>query len=262
MHKRADNGGGVQVIRRMAALLDELAGREGPVHLKTLADAAGLHASTAHRILNTLIDIGYVERTRAGQYQLGVRLLQLGNRVQMHVDLRRDALPVMESLRDLVGETVNLSVREGDEVVYIERVSGRRNMRVELVIGGRAPLHVTAVGKLFLAEDGDGAVAAFAERTGLPAYTPASIRDPQQLAELVDLAREQGYSTDRQETESGVACLAVPVRDAGGRMVAGLSISAPAERVQESWVALLREAGDRLSERLGHYLPERGSVSQ
>lgn len=261
MEKRADNGG-VQVIRRMAALLDELAGREGPVHLKTLAHAAGLHASTAHRILNTLIDIGYVERTRAGQYQLGVRLLQLGNRVQMHVDLRRDALPVMEALRDLVGETVNLSVREADEVVYIERVSGRRNMRVELVIGGRAPLHVTAVGKLFLAEEGEGAAASFAERTGLPPYTQASIRDLDRLTDLVRRAREQGYATDRQETESGVACLAVPVRDAGGRMVAGLSISAPAERLQEAWIPALRDAGVRLSERLGHYRPERDSIQQ
>ncbi len=261
MEKRADNGG-VQVIRRMASLLDELAGREGSVHLKTLAHAAGLHASTAHRILTTLIDIGYVERTRAGQYQLGVRLLQLGNRVRMHVDLRRDALPVMEALRDLVGETVNLCVREGDDVVYIERVSGTRNMRVELVIGGRAPLHVTAVGKLFLAEEGDDAVAGFAERTGLPPYTPASVRDANRLTELIGLAREQGYSTDRQETESGVACLGVPVRDASGRMVAGLSISAPAERLQETWIPALQAAGARLSERLGHYHPKRGSVQQ
>ena len=163
MHKQRE-ATGIQVIQRMAALLDALAGHDTAVCLKDLSSVTGLHASTAHRILNTLIDVGYVERTHTGHYRLGVRLLQLGNRVQRRVDLRRDALPVMEALRDRVGETVNLTVREGDEVVYSERVSGTRNMRVESVIGGRAPLHVTAVGKLFLAQDGRDGCREYARR--------------------------------------------------------------------------------------------------
>ncbi|HKJ95892.1 MAG TPA: IclR family transcriptional regulator [Gammaproteobacteria bacterium] len=249
----SSESGSIKVIHRMASLLDELAAHDGPVSLKVLAQATGLHASTAHRILNTLLDIGYVERTGAGRYQLGVRLLQLGNRVQMHVDLRRDALPVMEALRDLVGETVNLTVREGDEVVYIERVSGTRNMRVELVIGGRAPLHVTAVGKLFLAEDGSRAVDEYAARTRMPALTPGSVRKVDRLRELVVEAADRGYARDRQETEEGVECIGVPVRDGSGRMIAGLSVSAPADRLREDWVSALQAAGLRLSERLGYY---------
>lgn len=252
---RETGAGGVQVIRRMADLLDALAAEDGAASLKALALETGLHASTAHRILATLQEIGYVERGGNGEYQLGVRLLQLGNRVRMHMDLRREAIPVMESLRDRVGETVNLTVREGDDVVYIERVSGTRNMRVELVIGGRAPLHVTAVGKLFLAEEGAAAVPGFVRRTGLPAYTAASIRDAAQLSVQVEDARLAGYARDRQETETGVACIGAAVRDGQGRMIAGLSISAPAERLNEAWKDDLLAASWRLSERLGYFAP-------
>ncbi|PWG63203.1 IclR family transcriptional regulator [Spiribacter halobius] len=253
---RETEGSSIQVIQRMASLLDRLAAADGPVSLKLLSAETGLHASTAHRILNTLLDIGYVERTRAGHYQLGVRLLQLGNRVQMHVDLRREALPVMESLRDLVGETVNLTVREGDEVVYIERVSGTRNMRVELVIGGRAPLHVTAVGKMFLAEEGAAGVREYIARTGLEPFTANSVTSPDTLMAQVQAAAREGYARDEEETEDGVACLGVAVRDGTGRVVAGLSISAPADRLRTDWVGALQAAGLRLSERLGYYARE------
>lgn len=253
---RESEGSSIQVIQRMASLLDRLAAADGPVSLKRLSAETGLHASTAHRILNTLLDIGYVERTRAGHYRLGVRLLQLGNRVQMHVDLRREALPVMESLRDLVGETVNLTVREGDEVVYIERVSGTRNMRVELVIGGRAPLHVTAVGKMFLAEEGPAGVEAYAARNGLRPLTGNSIGSAEALRAQVEAAARNGYARDDEETEDGVACLGVGVREGTGRVVAGLSVSAPAERLRSDWAGALQAAGLRLSERLGYYAPE------
>ena len=96
-----------------------------------------------------------MERTPAGRYALGVKLLQFGSHVHGKVDLLREAKPIMEWLCSQVGETVNLTVREGDEVVYVERVISNRMMRVEQVIGSRAPLHVTAVGKLFLAEEGE-----------------------------------------------------------------------------------------------------------
>jgi DNA-binding IclR family transcriptional regulator len=246
----------IQVIERMAGILDSLAAYDRPVSLKYIAEHTGLHASTAHRILNTLLQVGYAERTGSGRYRLGVKLLQLGNRVQKHVDLRREALPVMEALRNLVGETVNLTVRENDEVVYIERVASTRNMRVELVIGGRAPLHVTAVGKLFLAEDGPEACRAYVARTGLPPLTANSIREGSAFCNLVAEARRLGYARDREETEEGVACIGVPVRDASSRMVAGLSISAPVDRLRETWIPSIQAAGIRLSERLGYYPAE------
>ena len=158
----------------------------------------------------------------------------------------------MEWLRSEIGETVNLTLREGDELVYVERVSSHKTIRVEQVIGGRAPLHVTAAGKLFLGFAGKAAFEQYQHKTGLPPYTPHTLTDPTALWADIQRSVEQGYALDNQEAELGVGCIAVPVRDAQGRMVAGLSISAPIERRQDPWVAIVTEAGGKLSTRLGY----------
>lgn len=242
----------IQVIDRAAALLDALAREGGSASLKVLSADAELHPSTASRILTSLMAHGYVEREGSGRYKLGVRLLQLAARVGTQLDVRRLAPPIMEWLRDQVGETVNLSLRDRDEVVYVERVTSSQMMRVEQVVGSRAPLHVTAVGKLFLGESGDAEVRSYALRTGLPQYTRYSIRETEALVREARKALAQGFAYDDEEAELGVGCIGVLVRDAQGLAVAGLSVSAPRERRREEWVPLVKDAGRRLSERLGY----------
>lgn len=249
----------IQVIDRLARLLDAFAANNNPVSLKVLSAETGLHPSTAFRILASLAEHGFVERSSSGHYRLGVKLLQLGSRVQGRLDIRREARPIMEWLRNETGETVNLIVREGDEVVYVERVVPNRMMRVEQMIGGRAPLHVTAVGKLFLAEGGAEACLEYAARTGLPSCTPHSITDPTALWRSVKNALQQGYALDDQEAELGVGCIGVPIRDSTNHIVAGISVSAPIERRREVWVTLIRQAGEKLSTRLGFH-PENRPV--
>ena len=141
---------------------------------------------------------------------------------------------------------------EGDEVVYVERVTSLKMIRVEQLIGSRAPLHVTAVGKLFLANDGRTACLAYAHRTGLPRYTPNTICSQTQLWKEAQQGKMQGYALDNEEAELGVGCIGVIVRDSTGSVVAGLSVSAPKERLRAEWVALVVQAGQRLSERLGY----------
>lgn len=252
----------IQVIDRMAQLFDAIAdsgdgGSAGPspgrTSLKVLSAECGLHPSTAHRILGAMMLHGLVERNEVGHYRLGVKLLKLASRVQERVDLRREALPVMEWLRGELGETVNLTLREGDEVVYVERVASQQTIRVEQVIGSRAPLHVTAVGKLFLAHDGQAACDDYAKRTQLPRYTPNTLTDAKRLWKAASLARKQGYALDNEEAETGVGCIAVPVLDISHNMVAGLSISALRQRRRDEWIPLVVEAGKMLSARLGHH---------
>lgn len=243
----------IQVLARAGLLLDAIADQNGEaVSLKVLSAEAGLHPSTALRILSSLVDIGFVQRNEAGRYALGVKLRQLGCQVRVSGDLRSEAKGVMEWLRDKVGETVNLTVREGDEVVYVERSTVSRMMKVEQVIGSRAPLHVTAVGKLMLGEDGDQAVRDYAARTGLPRYTLNTHTDMESLKDDIDLSVALGYALDNEEAEIGVGCIGVLVRDVRGIPVAGLSLSAPIERRQDEWISLVQEAGKRLSERLGY----------
>lgn len=242
----------IQVIDRVTALLEAITTHSEPASLKFLSAETHLHPSTAFRILNALATHGLVERTSAGHYALGMKLLHFGSHVHGKVDLLREAKPIMEWLRSQVGETVNLTVREADEVVYVERAISSRMMRVEQVIGSRAPLHVTAVGKLFLAEGGEKACREYARRTGLPRYTPNTLTQVTKLWAQIENAHKQDYALDNEEAEQGVACVGVAVRDAHAKMVAGLSISAPRERRREAWIPLIKKAGAEISARLGY----------
>ena len=245
----------IQVIARVARLLEAIAAHGEPVSLKILANTTGLHPSTAFRILASLIEHGFVERGEAGRYRFGAKMLQLGDRAQSLLDLRREARPIMERLRDLTGETVSLSVRDGDEVVYIECVVAPRVMRVERMIGWRAPLHAAATGKLFLAEDGAEACHDYAARTGLPARTPHSIIAPDLLWRSLRDISCAGYTLDDGEAEWGVSCIGAPIRDAGNRLVAGLAVSAPTERRQTAWIPWVIHAAAEIAARLGHGAP-------
>jgi DNA-binding IclR family transcriptional regulator len=249
MHKPSS----IQVIDRAAMLLDVIAAMEAPVSLKILAADTGLHPSTAFRILGSLIAVGFVERDSAGHYQLGRKLLSLAGRVRRGGDIRQEALDIMRQLRDQLGETVNLTVREGDEVIYVERVSARRMMRVEQVVGSRAPLHVTAVGKLMLGELGDDFVRAYAERTGLAAFTPHTITSVSQLLHEVHGVSEHHCALDNEEAEEGVGCIGTLIYDNTGSVVGGLSVSAPIERRSDAWIPMVKDAARRISERLGYY---------
>lgn len=242
----------IQVLDRSAQLMDTLAANSTPLSLKILAAETGLHPSTAFRILNALAQHGFVARSEDGNYQLGYKLLQLGAHVRGRVDVQREARPIMEWLRDEIGESINLTVREGDEVVYVDRSLPQRMMRVEQVIGSRAPLHVTAVGKLFLGQMGRKECAAYARRTRLPRFTPNTLTRIGTLWPQAEAALQQGYALDDEEAEIGVGCIGVPLRDGQGAIVAGLSISAPRERRQAEWVGVLQQAGRKISARLGY----------
>lgn len=243
----------IQVIDRLMQLLDAIARYREPVSLKLLSAETGLHTSTAFRILASLESHALVERDRVGRYRLGPKLLQLGGRMHRELDLREEARPILEWVRGELDETVNLTVPEGDEAVYVERATTRKMMRVEHVIGSRAPLHVTAVGKLFLADRGPRGCAEYAARRGLKPLTANTITDPARLEREVETAARQGYALDTEEAEQGVGCIAVPVRDASGSVVAALSVSAPLERRRLEWVPVLQQAAERLSQRLGYH---------
>ncbi len=243
----------IQVIERMMRLLEVLAEAPNAVSLKLAAGKAGLHPSTAHRILTALVRDRMVERVDQGSYRLGMRLLELGNLVKSRISVREHALPFMRELHAASGEAVNLSVRRDDEIVYIERTSsGRSLMRVVNIIGARAPLHITAVGKLFLLDEGAEGVKAYAERTGLPSFTRNTIHALPALEKELDRIRRQGYAIDNEEAELGVRCIGAAVHDDTGALVAGLSVSAPAERMKPAWSALVKETAEKISRALGY----------
>lgn len=243
----------VQVIERMFTLIDILASREEAMSLKEISEKAGLHASTTHRILNDLATGRFVDRPQAGNYRLGMRLLELGNLVKNRLNVRDAALVPMRELHRITQQTINLSVRQGDEIVYVERAySERSGMQVIRAIGGRAPLHLTSVGKLFLASDDPQKIRAYAARTGLTGHTKNSLTQLAALERELAKVRRDGYANDNEELELGVRCMAACIYDDQGKLVAGLSISAPTGRLDEGWLPKLMATAAEISRNLGH----------
>ena len=242
----------VQVIERMFTLINVLASREEAMTLKDISDKAGLHPSTAHRILNDLVLGRFADRPQAGSYRLGMRLLELGNLVKGRLNVRDAAIAPMRELHKLTQQPVNLSMRQGDEIIYVERAySERSGMQVVRAIGGRAPLHLTSVGKLFLAADDPQRLRAYATRTGLKGHTKNSITELATLERELSRVRQYGQASDNEELELGVRCMAAGIYDDQNKLIAGLSISSPSSRMEDSWMPRLKETAKEISKTLG-----------
>jgi DNA-binding IclR family transcriptional regulator len=246
----------IQVIERLFSIMDVLASREEAISLKEISEKTGLHPSTTHRILNDLTIGRYVDRPEAGSYRLGMRLLELGNLVKARLNVRDAAMTPMRELHKLIQQPVNLSMRQGDEIVYVERAySERSGMQVVRAIGGRAPLHLTSVGKLFLSIDDPLKVRSYATRTGLSGHTRNSITQLPVLERELSKVRQYGIARDNEELEMGVRCIAAGIYDDQGKLLAGLSISAPADRMDEEWLPKLQATADEISHALGYQVP-------
>lgn len=253
MRKKDSSGPSIQVLERSFSLLDTLAAQAEPLSLKVICERTRLHPSTAHRILNDLVVGRFVERPQAGIYRLGMRLLELGNLVKARLDVRDAALAPMRELHKLTHQAVNLSVRQGDEIVYVERAySECSGMQVVRAVGGRGPLHLTSVGKLFLAGDDRERVRAYAARTGLAGQTRNSITQLAALERELSAVRTTGIARDNEELEIGVRSIASAIYDDADKLVAGLSISAPADRLEEAWAERVKWTAQQISAALGH----------
>ena len=150
---------------------------------------------------------------------------------------------------------MNLLVREDHEVVYVERATVNRMMRVEQIVGGRALLHITAVGKLMLGQLGKNGLDRYVSKTSLPRFTRNTITTADRLREAVSEANSKGYAYDNEEAERGVGCVGVLVEYQGRKDLVGLSISAPIDRRSPDWIPLLMKSATLLSDRLSRTPP-------
>ena len=221
----------IQVLDRASAILRVLTQHHDPVNLKVISDETCLHISTCHRILSDLVRLRFVEKgASAGTYRLGLRFLQLGNLVRERI-----------------------SVRQNDNIVYIDRIMRERpGIQVVRTIGATAPLHTTSSGKLFLAEDSFEQIRAYALRTNLEKSTPNSIGDIDTLLTEISKIKTLGFARDEEELEMGVRCVAAGIRDDSGKLVACLSISSPASSFLEGWISEIKHTADDISEHLGY----------
>lgn len=243
---------GVRSVDRALTILQAIA-RHGELPMTEIATAAGVHKSTAWRLLGTLEARGMVERTAdRGSYRLGHGVVQLAAAATGRHDLTTLARPVSERLAERVGETVNLAVPDGDAVVSVDQVIGTASVTTVNWVGQRTPMHATAAGKLFLAYQQDRTAR---RRRPYRRYTEHTVVDPAELGAHLDRVREQGYATTFEEHELGLVAVAAPVRSFDGTLVAALVVSGPAYRLTSSALpriaAEVVAAADEISQRGG-----------
>lgn len=243
--------GGVQSVGRAFAILEAMADRGGIAGLSELSVDSGLPLPTIHRVIRTLVDLGYVHQEPSRQYVLGPRLVRLGETSSQMVG--SVARPHLDRLVEELGESTNLAMLDLHEIVYVAQAQSRHSMRMFTEVGRRVLPHCTAVGKALMAGMTTERVQSILAVTGMPRYTPNTITDPDEFARALDQTAAQGYAIDEGEQEVGVRCVAVAVP--GTPSPLALSVSGPAARmgpdVVERAVPLLVAAGGTLSRELG-----------
>lgn len=245
----SDAAGSLTSVGKALTLLDAFNSPVTVLGVTELSTRAGLPKSTTHRLLAVLVDGGYVRRV-GNQYCLTERMFELGNQVPMcsPSGLREQAAPVMTELFAETGETINLAIRVDNEVLYLEKVSGRRVVPWSTRVGSRGPLHCTGLGKTLLAF-GASTDSPDAQPLRLRRYTPYTLSQPGRLRQSLERVREEGVAVDQEEFRLGLTCVAAPIIDhRSGRAIAAISItSATGSTDIRRFAPQLRRAADRIS---------------
>lgn len=255
LRRREENA--VQSVDRAMDLLEALAFASEPIRLTDLAAQLGLHKSTVHRLAATLERRGYVEQDpQTGRYRMGLRLVEVGGAALSTLSVAKVGRPIMERLARQVGETVNIAVLQGTEVLYVDKVETDQSLiRMSVQIGKRSPVYCTAVGKVILAHNPE-LVPACLQGLQMRRLTPHTITTPEQFYEHLRHVANVSYAMDDEEHELGLRCVAVPVRDYMGRVVAALSVSGTTVRINRDrltqLIPLLQGAGREISARMGY----------
>ncbi|HOG45843.1 MAG TPA: IclR family transcriptional regulator [Anaerolineae bacterium] len=232
----------VRAVERALQILSSFDDEHPERGVSEIAQLLGLHKATAHRMMVTLLNHGYLERSTDGErYRLGLQVADLGMRVLRRLDLRREARPYMRQLVDQLQETCDLGVFDQGEVFCVEVIHSGRTLTIASQVGQRLPAHCTASGKMFLAflpaEELDALLARPLRR-----YTESTICDPAQLRAQLQEIRRLGYGFDDQEHESGVRAISAPIRDRQGKIVATLAMPGPISRIEAAHFPDLGEA--------------------
>ena len=237
-------------LGKLMALLDHVALADGPMRFTDILSLSDQPRGTLHRQLSHLVEEGLLEIDRDGRYLIGIRLLNLASRSWARSEFRAVAEPHLRRLQELTGETVHLGVLRGSEVIYLDKVEGRQSVRMYSQIGNASPAYCTGVGKAALSALDDLDLAGRIANLEFRPYTEHTHRRPAGLlADIVEI-RARGYAFDHEEHESGICCVAAPIRSEDGGMLAGVSVTGPAYRVTsqklQQWAPLVVAAADSI----------------
>jgi len=247
----------IKVLNKSLSILEILLQQGSAMNMTEISKKLDLYPSTTHRILDTLKHWGYVEQEPDNQeYQLGLKVLELGMAKLHQMDLVREATPYLKELVKQCNETVHLGVLEEGEVLYLAKEESSQTIRMISYVGKRAPLHCTALGKVLLAYLPEEEIKKILDKRELPRFTENTITNKRELEKELSKVREQGFALDREENEKDVSCIAAPIRNYQGEVIAALSISSPIfridKKVQNNLKEALIETSRKISKRLGY----------
>ena len=249
------SGRNLKSLQKAINILNYLA-KEGCKGITEISKEFDMSKSSVYNILNTFADNGWVKKNESTEkYQLSLRLFELGNIVRSGFKLREIALPHMKELVEKTDETVHLTIMDEGEIVYVESVQPDDKLAMSSVIGRRAHMHCTGVGKAILAFQPEEVIDKIIAEKGLPRFTPNTITDKEKLKRHLNKIRKKGYSIDNIEHEYGVKCVGAPIRNENGVVFSSMSITGPSprfpeEKIEEYSVELLK-ATNEISKKLG-----------
>ena len=241
----------VRAVERAMQIRSAFDGEHTDRGVSEIAQATGLHKATTHRIMMTLLNGGFLERTHNGErYRLGIRVVELGLGALRGLDLRRAAFPYMQQLVERFNETCDLGIFDRGWVLYVEVVHSEHSLTIAARVGRRLPAYCTASGRVFLALLPPEVVEPILSGP-LTACTAKTITSPDRLREELEATRQRGYALDDEEFEEGIRAVSAPIRNIDGNVIAALSVPGPtnrltAERIPEIAQAL-EEAADAVS---------------
>jgi len=255
--KKAKPNYPIKVLDKSLSVLELLLQKGSSMNMIELSEKLGFYPSTTHRILDTLKHRGYVEQNSHTQkYQLGLKALELGMAKLHQMDLVREATPCLKELVNQCNETVHLGVLEEGEVLYLAKEESSQTIRMISYVGKRAPLHCTALGKVLLAYLSEEERKKILGEKVLPRFTENTITNRRELEKELSKVKKQGFALDREENEKNVRCIAAPIRNHQGKVIAALSISSPIFRIDKNAQNNLKEAlleiSKKISKRLGY----------
>jgi IclR family transcriptional regulator, KDG regulon repressor len=247
----------IQSIERAADVLEVFLTTSPELSVKEISEKLQLSKSTVHGIIKTLEHRGYLEQNPEDlKYKLGIKLFKLGNFVSKHFDIGNIARPIIRDLANELNETVHLVTLQRDEVVYIEKVEGPRALTIYSHIGKRAPVHCTGVGKAILAHLSETEVDRLLLSASLEAFTEYTMTDMNEIKKHLVSVRETGYAVDDEEIELGLKCIAAPIFNHKGNVIASISCAAPKMRLDEEMlpkvIAGIKRAASEISKSLGY----------
>lgn len=250
----------VQTIARMALILENLGQYPSGLSLGELSEKVELPKGTTHRLLTSMAYFDFIRQDHAGKhYHLGFKLVELGNQLLSHIDIRQEARPYLIDLSDKVQEIVHLVVLDQNKALYIDKVdlhSIRGGLQMVSRLGSRIPLHCSAVGKVLLADMPEHDAEMIIQNLNPHRQTDNTITDPSKLKAHLHMIREKGYAIDDEENEVGVRCVAAPIQNEIGKVVAAMSVSGPTtrmtiEKIDLSLKSRVTETAMKISRKLG-----------